>query len=790
MNTHIESAHTLASRLDSTARAVLVAVVFLLPIAILPASWLALPMTKMSVLAFGVLTALLLWAVARFTEHRLQFPMSHVLGTVLLLVAGYIVSALLSSSLLQSLIGFGFERDTALAMFVLGAALMAFALTTQKVAHVIRLQKAALAAFLIIGLFQIVRMTVGADTVLPTLFSNDPTATVLGGWNDLAVFSGLVVITVLSGLALFSARLVRAGLYITLAIALFLLVVVNLAAVWITLAIAVLMLMIYIFSDASYDPADGSFRVHIPWQRLLPSAFVILLSILFLASGATLGQRISQTFNVSYVDVRPSWEGTMNIGSGTLKENLLFGAGPNAFERAWVDHKPVSINETDFWNIDFSFGIGLVPTAFITGGVLVGAFWLLFFGAFLYLGSRMLGKRSTAPAHMYLIASSLFGAGYLWILTIVYVPQLVMLAYAFMLTGVMVAVAVAAGVLNVREIRAQHSYASGLVLTGTLVLLIVVGIGAVVVQAERLRTNIVLSRVVAIANAGDLERASALADTASILGSDARAAQLKTNIEFARFSALLNQENENTTELQAQLEAALSRTVAAAQSAVAANENDYQNWLLLGDVYASLVPLEIEGAVESAAAAYEQAQQRNAKTPLVAMRLARLAFATNDLESARTYASAALNLKSNYTDAYYLLSQIAINQNNVADAIASTESAVLLNPENTGLLFQLGVLQYNAAAYDRAVTILERAVTINPDYANALYFLGLSYEQLGNAEATLAAFERIAALNPDNEQIVAVVATLKEGGTAVEVLEQQAAATSGETGELPLSEER
>ena len=100
------------------------------------------------------------------------------------------------------------------------------------------------------------------------------------------------------------------------------------------------------------------------------------------------------------------------------------------------------------------------------------------------------------------------------------------------------------------------------------------------------------------------------------------------------------------------------------------------------------------------------------------------------------------------------------------------------------------MLQYNAAAYDRAVTILERAVTINPDYANALYFLGLSYEQLGNAEATLAAFERIAALNPDNEQIVAVVATLKEGGTAVEVLEQQAAATSGETGELPLSEER
>ncbi len=789
MDTHIESTHTLSARLDSVARSIIVAVVFLLPLAVFPASWVSLPMAKMSILAFGVLAALLVWTAARFAEHKIQFPASHVLGTVVLLVVGYLVSAILSSSVLQSLIGFGFERDTALAMFVFGSALAVVALTTKKVAHFIRLQKAALAAFALLAIFQITRVTIGADVVLPTLFSSDPTATVLGSWNDLAVFSGLVVIMALSGLALFSARVIRAGLYITLAIALFLLVLVNLTAVWITLAIATLMLMIYIFSDASYDSNDGTFKMHIPWQRLLPSAFVILLSIIFLASGSALGQRISETFNIAYVDVRPSWEGTMNIGAGALQEHLLFGVGPNAFERAWIDHKPISVNETNFWSTDFSFGIGLVPTAFITGGILVGVFWLLFFGAFVYLGSRMLAKRSTAPAHMYLIASSLFGAGYLWVLTVVYVPHIVMLAYAFMLTGVVIAVAYSAGVVTQREIRAQHSYTSGLVLTGTIVLLMVVSVGAIVVQAERLRTNVILSLAVAVANEGDLERASIMTDSASLFGSDVRAAQLKTNIEFARFSALLNEENENTQELQTQLEAALSRVVAAAQSAVTANDTDYQNWLLLGDVYASLVSLEIDGAMESAQQAYEQAQQRNPNTPLAIMRLARLAFATEDLTAARAYAEDALKLKSNYTDAYYLLSQIAISENNVSAAITSTESAVLLNPQNTGLLFQLGVLQYNNEAYDRAVAVLERAIAINADYANALYFLGLAHEKLGNMEATLAAFERIALLNPENEQIQTVVASLKDGGSAAAILEQEVQAEAG-AGELPLSEEQ
>lgn len=782
-----ENSHVPTSRLDGIARIILRTVVFLLPLAVFPNSWLSLPMGKMGILAIGVLAALILWSVARFKEHRITFPQTNILWAALLLILGYAVAAVLSGNLMQSLVGFGFERDAVMTMFTFVAALFTVALTTEKVMHFIRLQQAALAAFFLLAAFQIARVVIGGDAVFPALFSSDATVTTLGSWNDLAVFSGLAIIMTLSGLALFTAKAVRGVLYLVLLIGLFLLSIVNLVVVWITLIMSALLLMVYIFADTSHDQASGMFTPKIPWKRFIPNIVVILVGLVFLIGGVSLGNSVSDTFNIAYVDVRPSWEGTIIVGSETLRENILFGSGPNTFKEAWITYKPQAVNGTNFWDTDFNFGVGLIPTAFITGGLVVGVLWMLFFASFLYLGFRMLIKRATQPAHMYMIISSFLGASYLWILTIVYVPQIVILAYTFILTGIVIAAARISGVLKSSEVNAKKSYATGIALTGILAIILIAAFVALLFNLERVRASVLISQAIAVANSGDLIRAAEIADgRLSLVPGDARAAQLRTNIGLATLSSILAEENEDTEDLRKRFETELTKTISAAQAVVAIDNSNYRSWLLLADVYASLVPLEIDGAYDSAVVAYGEAKVRNTRTPIIAMSLARLAFTQKDLGGARAYANEALAIKSNYTDAFYLLSQIAISENNVKEAISSTEAAAVLNPNNTGILFQLGLLQYSVGEYENVIPVLERAVTINPNYSNALYYLGLAYERLGNEEGTLIVFERIAALNPENTEIQAVVESLKEGGSAVDLLEGDS--QKSKSIELPVSE--
>ncbi|PCI90306.1 hypothetical protein COB18_00950 [Candidatus Kaiserbacteria bacterium] len=774
-----------SERLDTIARNIIVVIVFLLPLIALPTDWIPFAFVKSGFFALGIFTSLMLWSVARLKEHKVEFPQSNILWTAVLLVVGYFLAAILSGNVIQSLIGFGFERDTVLAMLTLVAALAVVALTTRKVIHFIRLQQAALAAFLILGIFQILRIVIGADVVFPSIFSNDATATLLGNWNDLAVFSGLVLLMALSGLALFSARAIRAGLYVALTVALFLLIVVNLSSVWATLVFAIFLLAVYVVADASYDRESGTFNPRIPWKKLLPSAVVLGISIIFLIGGSAIGQKINSAFDIAFVDVRPSWEGTISVGARVFENNALLGSGPNTFRSDWVAYKAPSVNETEFWNAEFDFGIGLIPTAFITGGLVVGLLWLLFFASFIHLGIRLLSRRITQPAHMYIIISSYIGATYLLILSVIYVPQTVMLAYTFILVGTVIAAARISGVITTREIEAKKSYATGLALTGVTLLIFIIAFGAFVVNGERTRAGSSYARAISIASSGDLDRAERVAARASISTKDIREAQILTNIGLIRLSDVLNAENEDVEAQRELFQQQLTRTISTAQTVVALDEDDYQNWMLLADIYSQLVPLNIEGAYESAVASYREAQVHNSANPLIPISLARLALSEDRIEEARGYIEEALELKSNYTDAYYLLSQIAILEGDTAAAIESTEIAVVLRPTNTGLLFQLGVLQYEQREYEKAVLVLERAVTLNSNYSNALYFLGLAYEQVGNTESSLLVFERIGALNPENIEIQEVIASLKDGGSAIDILGKESTEASSE---LPISE--
>lgn len=766
----------LVARLDHIAHILLLVSIFVLPLVALPAGWLPIQIVKMGILALMVSGSLILWAVARLNEHTIVLPRTHVLSASLGLIIGYVVVALLSSHVIQSLIGFGFERDTVLAMTTFIGALCAVLVTTKTLAHIAHMQIVGLAAFLVFACIQTLRVVFGAETILPNVFSSNVTTTVLGSWNDIGVMSGLVLVLVVTSLSLFKPKLyLKIALAVASLFSLFLLSVVNLSSVWAVLALMSLLIFVYVVSDASYDRTSGNFKPRFPLLRMVPSVGVLAVSVVFLIGGTGLGNTIADTFNVAYVDVRPSWEGTVAVGAGVYKESALAGVGPNSFRTAWIEHKPAAVNQTTFWNTDFNFGVGYIPSAFITGGVLVGLLWILFFVSFVRLGFKLFATRIAKESLMYVAVSTYMGAAFLWILSILYVPQTVMLAYTFMLTGAAIAAAHMAGVLRTREVKASDGYAQGLGLMAGVLVVAVLSFGTLLVHAERAYAGAMLSRAVIAANSGDLTRADYIAGRTTIIGSDTRALQLQVNTGLVRISQIVNDQEGDVEVLRTRFQDELVRTISNAQKIVDRDSGNYRNHMLLGEIYAQLVPLGVDGAYENAVDAYTKALELNGRNPSIHINLARLALAGDDTPEAIRYLQEALALKGNYTDAYYLLSQIAIQEGDAAEAIRSTEAAVLLRPSNPGLLFQLGILHYSLGNYAQVIPVLERAIAINSQYANALYFLGLAYDQTGNADGALAAFERVATLNPENVEVQGIVTALTEGKSALSALKKDAA---------------
>jgi len=199
------------------------------------------------------------------------------------------------------------------------------------------------------------------------------------------------------------------------------------------------------------------------------------------------------------------------------------------------------------------------------------------------------------------------------------------------------------------------------------------------------------------------------------------------------------------------------------QNAIRANPQNYQNWMVLGRIYAGVLPLGFPGAYDKAKEAYAKAAEISPVSPLLALENARLEALNNNPTKAKEYIGQAIQLKNNYTDAVYLLSQIEIAAGNIKGAIQSVEAAAFLTPNDLTAFFQLGFLRYSDKNYKDAVPALERAVQLNESYSNARYFLGLSYDKLGKTQEAIAQFTRVAELNPDNAEVASIIKNLKAG---------------------------
>ncbi|MBP9855890.1 MAG: tetratricopeptide repeat protein [Candidatus Pacebacteria bacterium] len=687
-------------------------------------------------------------------------------------------SSLTSGAMWHSLIGTGVEPDTFLSVFMLAllASLIPLVWTSRREIFNTLLVVSSLT--LIVAIFQIL-LLLGNFTTLDIF--NNPVVNLIGKWNELGIFMGLGLIVSLCFIEFLPWRQTKLLTILTIStftLSLLSAFIINFNLAWLLIAlIAALIFLIKLFTTTDYT------RFH-PRRFLTLSSVVVVIALILFWFGQVgnttrlfgtpfdLGTTITNLNNrlgIQMLEVYPSWEGTWMIAKSALNSNPILGVGPNKFSNEWFRARPISVNDTPFWQDDFRYGSGLIPSSVVTGGLVTLATYILLLGTVIVAGWRLWRRRQTLePLVFKLGIITWLVTVYLWAFSVIYIPGITIVSLTFFFTGLLIVALNERGpeVSPAREEKAWLMWLRKWVAVfGTTVGVVVVLILLALVL-QSVWSSINYGRALKAAINGDLPKAEVLLSRAVSLNHNDLYYRSLADLDLAFMNELFQMKDLKPEEAQARFQTILSAAIGNAQDAKDYNPTNYLNWTFLARVYESVVPLKVEGAYQEALKSYNEAKRLNPSMPSVWLDLARLEVAAGNNTAAREYLDQALKLKRNYTEAIFVLAQLDSATGNLNRSIALAEQGTQVSPGDPVSFFGLGLLNYQAGNFTRARDALEQAVRLNPNYGNARYFLGLSYDALGANARALEQFKILLTAN-NTAEIKQIVTNLEAGRRAL-----------------------
>ncbi len=756
----------IAGKLLSTAQMIALFVWGLLPIVFLPMLAAPLGYTKIVFAGIGLFVSLIffLFYLLREGAITVRFEVPILLAWLCFGIAS--ISAIFSGDFFDSFLGTELTPHSGVFTGILAFTMTLWMILGRDKRLIIRLYLLLALSAVLLAVFHLSRIIFGTDFLALGIFGGNVVASPFSEWNSLAIFFGLVII--LSLIALEQLRLrapERMVFGVVVALSLTMLVIINFTAVFVVLGLVSLVMLVYGLTKGKLtSPKVSAPSATVSSLPIIVAFAMLFVSALFVVGGSFMGGAVSRLTGVSYIEVRPSPQATIDIAKAVYKDHLLLGVGPNRFVDAWRLHRDPSINGTIFWNTNFQAGYGFVPTLFVTNGILGGLAWLLFFGALFFVGMRTLLRSTLADPTWYFIALSSFTASvYLWGISFIYVPGPVLLLLAALCTGIFFASRHALAPAGERTFKLLQNPRVAFGTVGVIVLLIVASVGGMFSLGRHFAATYVFASGLLELNRGG--------DIASATGRMVSAFALHNDDTFARQTALyqqstimsLLQSGKTGEEVQQAFKDALAGGVEAGRTAVALDATEPDNWMALARVYATVIPLNIENAYDLAKEALEKAQVLDPQNPSRFVALAELELLKKNVARAHEYIDQAIALKSNYTDAIYVLAQIQIAENDVEAAIASTRATTLLDANNPVRFFQLGILQVSTNKIPEGIASFEHAIALSPDYSNARYFLAFAYDAQGRRDEAKTELEEVLRLNPGNAEVQGLIDRLSSG---------------------------
>ncbi len=682
---------------------------------------------KVCILTLAIVLPLLIVITRRLRHGSVMMPSSGIVFAALMLPIAYGLSALFASDRNTALLGFNFNTDS---LIIITLGVLSLILTIIISVHkgvaeslrkgVIYISGATIVFFLV----QVFIQLLGVKVLTSFGFMQ-----LVGSWLDIAALGGLLVIFLLTTHKVNSEATEKVPMIhkvLVTGLMLFLGIFTNITLVFVLLAaVAGLMLAIAMRESG---------RDSLMTIGILP-VIVLVASSVFIIDNTLLNAKISNTIQgwtkVSFIDVRPNWQGTLDVAKGTVMESgmttKLFGPGAGSFAEQWRMHKPVGVNITQFWSTNFTNAIGFIPTSVITGGAVVFAVWLVFLIAVLWTVVRSRGSA--------LGLATLF----MWIFAILNPVDTLVLIIAFVITGLFIVEMARVRSVRMVNYRLRGEDINKLIAFVFVPVVIIASIGSLLVVAHRSIVNGYLIKASEMMIAGNMNDAEILLNKSKKLTDVALIEQGYTRVALAQLSTLLQVEEGSEAEVdQEAVQAALANVLAHAQRAIERDPQNPVNYTALGNISEQLISLNVEGAAESALAAYTQAAALDPKNPSIPFAMARIYGAMEDVEGVTKALETSLALKGNYEPA----------------------------------LYQYGLLKLSEQDTETAIQALGTVVQINQNNANALYYLSLALAQEDRIEEAIVVMQRVAILNPENEDVKQIVDALTQqvsgAGTQVE----------------------
>ncbi len=745
---------------DAVVKWCLYATLFLTPIFFLPFTLYPVDLNKQVIFVSLTLIATLAWLIQSIGKGTIEYPKNTAGIPLVLLIAFVSISAFFSGARGISFMGIsGGETDTALALvsFALFYFLISVSFREKEdytIAFIACMASASLAVL------YAVLQAVGVS-LLPWDFTKGGDFNAVGTANAFGLYAGMM------GLLAFAVayympvtKRMRIGSGILAAVSFILAFLIGYFAIFIALILGI---SIFMARDARRNFA--------PLALIALSVFMLVL-----ASGII---SVPVPRIATPAEVAPSIRASLSIAKETAREGVqsfLLGSGPATYQYQYGKYHDAALNQTIFWNIQFTQGFNAVLTHLVSWGFLGTAFFLLFLMGIVHTMLRMAQQWHADQRGVVLIALGAYS-----ILTLFLYPQNFSLYFfLFALAGMITAFHAERnggyGTLSFSSSRyGVFALPLGIMLMGmaTIVLLYANG--------RRYVAGIQFARGMSVATrTKDIEQALPLLIRGVSLDSENdRYLTALASAYLARANALVatvTSASAPDADLQKKVGDAAGAAVASVERATRSNPLNVQNWIALGQVYEAVIPFNAQAA-SFAFAAYDKAaslQPNNPSIPLYSGNAHYAAAARMKTDNTKEYAAAqtafdkALALKPDYAPAHFAVIRMLDGTGRGDEALARAERLRALITNDSNALLELGILHYQAGRAEKAQEVLEQTVRVSPDYANALYFLGLTYEKLGDRARALTQFERVLKLNPENAEMKVIVDNVRAGRQAID----------------------
>jgi tetratricopeptide (TPR) repeat protein len=688
-----------------------------------------------------------------------KLPWNMLFGASALVPIAYAVSAVVNGLGSVALVGTGVEPDTVAVVCLEFSALVLTALVLGGVARnttgAIRGLLAGILALQVVHVIHMLFPTLSLGGVLAV-----ETGNAMGTWHEFTMFMGFGLI---SSLALCRSSL-ASGIWkwIVIAVGVLsvpILIINNFADVW----IAVLIASVVLFAVRAYQSRSriSVSQVRGEWTTVV----VAIVALLCIFLGAKIVSVLPERISVVQVEVRPSWQGTFQIGEQSLSnpKALIFGVGPNSFIRQWGLHKPIEVNQTPFWNADFNVGVAPIPTSFISLGIVGVLAWLGFIIAVLWSAIGLWIRRRDEALSARVLAISV-GAVYLLAFHLSSVPGTSLGLMMFLVLGLLTSMLMPVTGAERSFVIAAGNWKNAVKIAIAALIVLVAFISSIAVLRAVL-ADATINRAIVSYNANqDLQKSSDLISTAlKIQPSNDRAHRAAVELGLLKLQQLINAKDPDQEAAKAKLQTTLEDTIKHGLSAVQIDGSDYQNWLQLAALYAQLAGAQIQGAYDNARAAYVRAQQENPTSPLPLLNLGQLDALQGNLDSALENLGKAVALKPDLASAYYLASQIYVAKSDANNALLAAAQAARFAPNDPLAWYNAGAIAYAGGDYPDASIAMQQALALQPQYANAMYVLGLSLYQLKDIPNAIVVFEALSKLDPNQPVVTQILTNLKAG---------------------------